>query len=234
MRLSGDPRSLHRRPGPGRGRSPPRGQDPHRGGHRRDHRRGNRVHGRLPGPPGTPRPRRASGGRPRPGGREAPPGNAAITAEHLTKTYRMGKVAVAGARRRLAGDRRRRDGVHHGPERLGQVDPAAAARPDRPADRRADLAARAGGDRALRSGSARGLRLRGLGYVFQEYALLPELTAAENVYLPAMMLGQPGRALPRPGRRAAGPGRARRRGPRTGPRSSPAASSSGSRSRGRW
>jgi len=37
------------------------------------------------------------------------------------------------------------------------------------------------------------LRLRRLGYVFQEYALLPELTAAENVYLPAMMTGQPPR-----------------------------------------
>ncbi|MGI8445660.1 MAG: ABC transporter ATP-binding protein [Streptosporangiaceae bacterium] len=38
------------------------------------------------------------------------------------------------------------------------------------------------------------LRLRRLGYVFQEYALLPELTAAENVFLPAMMAGQRGRA----------------------------------------
>jgi putative ABC transport system ATP-binding protein len=33
------------------------------------------------------------------------------------------------------------------------------------------------------------LRLAKLGYVFQEYALLPELTAEENVYLPAMMRG---------------------------------------------
>ncbi|HMQ26289.1 MAG TPA: ABC transporter ATP-binding protein [Acidimicrobiales bacterium] len=33
------------------------------------------------------------------------------------------------------------------------------------------------------------LRLRRLGYVFQEYALLPELTAAENVALPALMRG---------------------------------------------
>jgi putative ABC transport system ATP-binding protein len=33
------------------------------------------------------------------------------------------------------------------------------------------------------------LRLEHLGYVFQEYALIPELTALENVYLPAMMLG---------------------------------------------
>jgi putative ABC transport system ATP-binding protein len=33
------------------------------------------------------------------------------------------------------------------------------------------------------------LRLQYLGYVFQEYALLGELTALENVYLPGMMLG---------------------------------------------
>jgi putative ABC transport system ATP-binding protein len=35
-----------------------------------------------------------------------------------------------------------------------------------------------------------GLRLAKLGYVFQEYALLNELTAEENVYLPAMMRGR--------------------------------------------
>ena len=34
------------------------------------------------------------------------------------------------------------------------------------------------------------LRLDKLGYVFQEYALLPELTAEENVYLPALMSGR--------------------------------------------
>ena len=33
------------------------------------------------------------------------------------------------------------------------------------------------------------LRLERLGCVFQEYALLPELTAEENVYLPGHMLG---------------------------------------------
>ena len=36
------------------------------------------------------------------------------------------------------------------------------------------------------------LRLESLGYVFQEYALLGELTAHQNVYLPGMMLGRNG------------------------------------------
>lgn len=36
------------------------------------------------------------------------------------------------------------------------------------------------------------LRLKYLGYVFQEYALLGELTAHQNVYLPGMMLGKNG------------------------------------------
>ena len=32
-------------------------------------------------------------------------------------------------------------------------------------------------------------RLRRLGYVFQDYALVPELTAEENIYLPSMVRG---------------------------------------------
>ena len=32
-------------------------------------------------------------------------------------------------------------------------------------------------------------RLEKFGYVFQEYAILPELTALENMYLPAMAMG---------------------------------------------
>jgi putative ABC transport system ATP-binding protein len=41
----------------------------------------------------------------------------------------------------------------------------------------------------LSEGERAGLRLRRMGYVFQEYALLGELTAHQNVYLPGMMLG---------------------------------------------
>jgi putative ABC transport system ATP-binding protein len=41
----------------------------------------------------------------------------------------------------------------------------------------------------LSDGERATLRLQYLGYVFQEYALIMELTAHENVYLPGMMLG---------------------------------------------
>lgn len=44
----------------------------------------------------------------------------------------------------------------------------------------------------LPEGDRAALRLGALGYVFQEYALLPELTALENVQLPARMLGRRG------------------------------------------
>lgn len=41
----------------------------------------------------------------------------------------------------------------------------------------------------LRESERSALRLQRFGYVFQEYALLPELTAEENVFLPRLMLG---------------------------------------------
>jgi putative ABC transport system ATP-binding protein len=40
----------------------------------------------------------------------------------------------------------------------------------------------------LPEGERARLRLKALGYIFQEYALLGELTAHQNVYLPGMML----------------------------------------------
>jgi len=42
----------------------------------------------------------------------------------------------------------------------------------------------------LPEGDRTKLRLKYMGYVFQEYALLGELTAYQNVYLPGMMLGE--------------------------------------------
>lgn len=41
----------------------------------------------------------------------------------------------------------------------------------------------------LSEGARARLRLTYLGYIFQEFALLAEMTAHENVYLPGMMLG---------------------------------------------
>jgi putative ABC transport system ATP-binding protein len=43
---------------------------------------------------------------------------------------------------------------------------------------------------SLRESERSALRLERFGYVFQEYALLAELTAEENVYLPHLMLGR--------------------------------------------
>lgn len=43
----------------------------------------------------------------------------------------------------------------------------------------------------------REIRLNKLGYIFQEYALIPELTALENVMLPALMLASRAECLKR-------------------------------------
>ena len=132
----------------------------------------------------------AADARPRPSGREVPSGNAAITVDHLTKTYRMGSVPVralddvsleipGGAMVCIMG--KSGSGKSTLLRQLGLIDTPTS------------------GSVWLRQQEVTGLperertrlRLSVLGYVFQEYALLPELTAAENVYLPAIMLGAP-------------------------------------------
>ena len=51
----------------------------------------------------------------------------------------------------------------------------------------------------LQEGERAKLRLKALGYIFQEYALLGELTALQNVYLPGMMLNNVGKYRERAG-----------------------------------
>jgi putative ABC transport system ATP-binding protein len=116
----------------------------------------------------------------------------AVDAEHLTKTYQMGKVEVralddvrveigTGAMACIMG--KSGSGKSTLLRQLGLI--------DRPTGGRIWLH---GQEVARLPEHQRSkLRLSQLGYVFQEYALLPELTAAENVYLPAMMAGRPGR-----------------------------------------
>ena len=126
--------------------------------------------------------------------RAAPPAgaSAAVAAAQLTKTYQLGRVEVraldgvsleipAGAMVCIMG--KSGSGKSTLLRQLGLIDlPTAGAVWLRgqevtrlPERRRSEL------------------RLRTLGYVFQEYALLPELTALENVCLPAMMAGQAAR-----------------------------------------
>jgi len=116
----------------------------------------------------------------------------AVAVRHLTKTYRMGSVAVralddvsleipAGAIACVTG--RSGSGKSTLLRQLGLL--------DLPSRGRIWL----NGSEVTRVPERQraALRLTTLGYVFQEYALLPELTAAENVCLPAMMAGRSAR-----------------------------------------
>jgi putative ABC transport system ATP-binding protein len=116
----------------------------------------------------------------------------AVDAAHLTKTYQLGRVEVralddlrvqipAGAMACIMG--KSGSGKSTLLRQLGLI--------DRPTSGQIWLHGQE--VTGLPEHQRSELRLRRLGYVFQEYALLPELTAAENVYLPAMMAGQPGR-----------------------------------------
>jgi putative ABC transport system ATP-binding protein len=113
----------------------------------------------------------------------------AIRVEHLKKIYRMGKVVVRalddvsltiadGSMVCIMG--KSGSGKSTLLRQLGLID-----RPNEGTIVIGDEDVTALGERRRAE-----LRLARLGYVFQEYALLPELTAQENVYLPALMLGQ--------------------------------------------
>ncbi|MFC5501721.1 ABC transporter ATP-binding protein [Lysinimonas soli] len=114
-----------------------------------------------------------------------------ISVEHLRKSYVLGTVTVpalddvslsidAGEMVCIMG--KSGSGKSTLLRQLGLI--------DRPSSGRIVIDGQEVGELSERERSA--LRLARLGYVFQEYALIPELTAAENVYLPAMMLGRRG------------------------------------------
>ena len=138
------------------------------------------------------RTRRGPSGAGRPGPVADETGAAAVAAEQLTKSYKMGKVVVHaledvsleipdGAMVCIMG--RSGSGKSTLLRQLGLIDLPSRGRVYLHGREVTGLSETSRGD----------LRLRTLGYVFQEYALLPELTAEENVYLPAMMAGRPAR-----------------------------------------
>jgi predicted ABC-type transport system involved in lysophospholipase L1 biosynthesis ATPase subunit len=92
----------------------------------------------------------------------------------------------------------------------------------------------------LSDGQRTRLRARQMGFVFQDFNLVPTLTALENVLLAcdyAGLRGAPAKAAalgPRLPQRRRWPSWTSRTGPTIAPPSSPAASSSGSRSRELW
>jgi putative ABC transport system ATP-binding protein len=114
----------------------------------------------------------------------------AISVEHLSKTYRMGRVEVpalrdvtlavpAGGMVCITG--RSGSGKSTLLRQLGLIDTPSEG----------TIRIRGMEVTSLSERRRSRLRLARLGYVFQEYALLPELTAQENVFLPALMLGRP-------------------------------------------
>ena len=123
-----------------------------------------------------------------------------LEARGIVKTLGAGRAE----RRMLDGvdldGRRRRGGRGARPLGQRQVDAAAPARRARPARRRADRRWPAGTlTDAERSRALARIRLRHVGFVFQSFHLIEELSGEENVLLPARLPGAPpGGAAPRP------------------------------------
>ena len=126
----------------------------------------------------------------------APVRTPAVSVSGLTKTYGSGDALVRALDDITLDLLRRRVHRDHGPERLGQVD--AHARVRRARHRRPRAVVTWSGDHDLGRMNDRqltALRRDEIGFVFQSYNLVPTLTAAENITLPARDRRPP----PRPG-----------------------------------
>ena len=174
----------------------------------------------------TPRPAPAATARTE-GGR---PMNAVLHLAAVTRDPRRGRHRGPRAARRHLPRPPRRARRRDGAVRLRQVDPADPGRRPRRPDRPARSGSRAPTSASLDNAGRARMRRTSVGYVFQDFNLIPALTAAENVALPARARRREGPAS-RAGSRSP---RWRRSASSTSPTASPtrcrAASSSGSRS----
>ena len=99
-----------------------------------------------------------------------------------------GRGRGAGPGRGRPGGGAGRLGGHHGPERVGQVDPARAARGAGPADL-GDAAVRRADVTGLSEDELAAVRNQVVGFVFQNFQLLARTPAVGNVGLPLVYRG---------------------------------------------
>ena len=117
-----------------------------------------------------------------------PDPSSVISAKHLSKTYRLGEVEVHALRDVSldinAGDFVVITGRNGAGKSTLMHNLAVLDRPDS-----GEIVINGTDVTKLKKIQRLELRLWHLGYIFQEYALIAELSALENVMLPAMMLG---------------------------------------------
>ena len=125
------------------------------------------------------------------------------------------RLRIAGGRRaprRDVADRTQRVRRHRRAVGVGQVDADAHPRLPRRPDRRDVPAGRRRRRRTSTRTALAEVRNRRIGFVFQQFNLLPTCTAWRNVELPLVYTGIDRRRAPGAGPRRAGPGRAGRPG----------------------
>ena len=127
---------------------------------------------------------------------------AVLHLDDVTRVHGEGETEVHALRGVSFARARRRAGRGHGAVRLRQVHPAHPGRRPRRTRPAARSASRAPTWPASATTGRARMRRTSIGYVFQDFNLIPALTAAENVALPRELDGERSRAARRLARAA--------------------------------